>query len=95
MDADLEDLQKPADACTREASCKAQAHFSNCKSMPSRPVADELLIAVGKWVESEGGKVLVAGGISIMRQPGDDESTFYVRVKCTGIAPELKRELYR
>jgi hypothetical protein len=46
-----------------------------------------LLKAVDEWVESCGGKVLVAGGISIETWPGDSELTFYVRVKCTGRKP--------
>ena len=43
--------------------------------------------AVGKYIESIGGKVLAAGGVSIQRWPDDGKHCFYVAVKCTGHAP--------
>jgi hypothetical protein len=46
-----------------------------------------LLKAAGKWVQSCGGNVVVAGGISIMTWPGDLEYNFSVVVKCTGRKP--------
>lgn len=43
--------------------------------------------AVAKYVEKHGGAVVVAGGIQLQQMPGDNDSTFYVAVKCTGRKP--------
>lgn len=47
----------------------------------------KLLKAVGEWVKSKGGEVLVAGGISIQSWPGEGDFNFHVAVKCTGRRP--------
>lgn len=51
-----------------------------------------LLVAVGNWVESNGGKVLVAGGIEIQRYADDAALTFKVAIKCTGKQPTKESE---
>lgn len=54
--------------------------------------AENLLKAVGDWARSRGGSVLVAGGVQVQKWPADPEFTFYVAVRCTGRAPEVKTE---
>jgi hypothetical protein len=48
---------------------------------------DNLLKAVGDWVASKGGSVVVAGGIQTQKWPGELEYTFHVAIKCTGRMP--------
>jgi hypothetical protein len=87
-------------ASKRKAPAGKQAHskrVSRPRTTPKRaplrkaPVAEKvapaLLDAVGAWVKSKGGAVLVAGGISIQKWPLDPELTFHVAVRCTGRAP--------
>lgn len=49
--------------------------------------SDNLLKAVGDWVASKGGSVVVAGGIETQKWPGELEYTFRVAIKCTGRMP--------
>jgi DUF1009 family protein len=54
--------------------------------------ADVLLRAVGNYVEQYGGKVIVAGPISLMNLPEDREHVFHVVVKCLGRKPTAPGE---
>jgi hypothetical protein len=49
--------------------------------------AERLCRAVARYVESQGGKVLVAGGIQIQQWPGQGRFNFIIGVKCTGQLP--------
>lgn len=57
------------------------------KKAPMRSPNIDLLNAVGAFVRSKGGEVMVAGGISTMKFPDDPEYTFHIAVRCTGRAP--------
>ena len=47
-----------------------------------------LLDAAANWVNAHGGKAVVIGGISIMRQPHDLKFKFSIVVGCVGKAPQ-------
>ena len=51
---------------------------------------ENLQKAVGDWVRSRDGTVIVAGGVELMTMPGDKEFTFRVCIKCTGTRPVKK-----
>lgn len=48
---------------------------------------DRLLKAVQNYVEKNGGKLLVIGGIEIQKWPSDNAYCFRVAVKCMGKLP--------
>lgn len=50
-------------------------------------LADRLLRAVVEYIEGSGGRVVIAGPISLMRFPDDREYVFHVAVKCVGRTP--------
>ena len=55
----------------------------------SKPI-DQLYQAVIKYVESNGGKIVVIGGIAIQHWPETTESSFDVAIKCLGRRPKFK-----
>lgn len=55
-------------------------------------VGDDLLTAAARWIEANGGKALVIGGIQIQRWPGDREGIYYVAVRVLGRAPTPEAE---
>ena len=44
--------------------------------------------AVARYVESNGGRLVVIGGIQIQRWPSEEEFSFSVAVKCIGFIDE-------
>lgn len=72
---------------TKLTGVKVGAAVRRKKKAPMRSPAIDLLNAVGAWVKSRGGEVLVAGGVQIQRWPQDPDHTFLVAVRCTGRAP--------
>lgn len=50
---------------------------------------ERLYRAVGNYVKSAGGVVIVAGGIQIVQYPGEGTMRFSVAVKCTGRLPKF------
>ena len=51
----------------------------------------KLYEAVGRYVKSKGGNVVVAGGIQIQKWPSDGPYQFTpVAIKCTGKPPQFK-----
>lgn len=65
------------------------------RKVKKKDKVDILYKAVAGFVESIGGKVIVAGGVTIQEWPGDMPYTFTVGIKCTGkrpIKPESRPE---
>ena len=58
------------------------------KAVAEVETASALLDAAANWVNANGGKAVVIGGISIMRQPHDLKFKFSVVVGCVGKAPK-------
>ena len=58
------------------------------KAVAKVDTGSALLDAAANWVNAHGGKAVVIGGISIMRQPDDLKFTFSVVVGCIGRAPK-------
>lgn len=59
-----------------------------------QPPVDALYEAVSKWVEANGGKLVVIGGIEIMKWPLDRKGQFRVSIGCLGkmpIKPKAKK----
>jgi hypothetical protein len=52
-------------------------------------VALKMYKSVAAYVEANGGKVLVAGGIQIIQWPGGSEFNFTVGIRCTGRIPKF------
>lgn len=48
---------------------------------------DQLYEAVRRWVEENGGKLVVVGGIELHSDPWDSEFKFKIAVRCTGRQP--------
>lgn len=61
------------------------------KHKPRLGVIDVLYRAVAKYVESNGGRVIVAGGIQCQQWPGDGLYQFTIAVKCTGRPPKFAK----
>lgn len=61
------------------------------KPVVKNMVVRNFLIWAGKWAETHGGKVIVAGGIEAQRGLDDDEYTFRIAIKCTGRMPTLSK----
>lgn len=55
-------------------------------------LVDDLYQVVRRYVENNGGVVLVVGGIQIVEWPSDNAGVFHVSVKCTGRKPDFARE---
>lgn len=55
--------------------------------MKAHTPEEQLLLAVGRWVKSAGGRAVVIGGIRIEFWPGDGEYVYHVAIKCTGRPP--------
>lgn len=49
---------------------------------------DQLLKAVQNYVEKEGGRLVVIGGISLQQFQEDHDGVFHVAVKCLGKPPK-------
>lgn len=47
--------------------------------------------AVQNFVEKNGGKLLVIGGIEVQTWPDDNLLNFRIAIKCTGNPPKIKR----
>lgn len=59
---------------------------------PGGSDVEELYAAVRRYVETRGGKLIVIGGVSVMRLPGEPDEAFYLAVKCLGRKPEKTPE---
>jgi len=53
---------------------------------------DELYLAIQKYIENRGGKVVVIGGVEIQQYPTDKDFTYYIAVKITGHRPRPEKE---
>lgn len=53
---------------------------------------DKLYLAVQKYVEDRGGKIVVIGGIQIQEWPDDPKGSYLVAVRCLGKKPEKKKD---
>lgn len=69
---------------------KTKKRAKKVKPRKRRDAAEQLIDAAAKWVNQNGGNAVVGGDIGIMFT--DREFTFYVCVKITGRAPEIKSE---
>ena len=58
---------------------------------PKTPDAatDRLYKAVQNYVEKQGGKLLVIGGVTIQEWPTDNAHVFHVAIKCLGRKPDF------
>jgi len=52
------------------------------------PGEADLLVAVQRFVELNGGKLVVIGGISLQEWPQDNKGVFHVAVRCLGRKPD-------
>ncbi len=59
------------------------------KPIENTAAIERLYRAVGNYVKSTGGVVIVAGGIQIAQYPGEGAMNFHVSVKCTGHIPKF------
>jgi hypothetical protein len=55
-----------------------------------RDPESQLYRAVERYVKSNGGGVLVIGGIQVQEWPGDFDGTFTIGVRCTGKKPSTE-----
>ena len=53
---------------------------------------DELYKAVQKYVEANGGSVLVIGGVQLIQMPDSLKYNYTIGVKCTGVPPVFRDE---
>ena len=60
---------------------------------PKQKSVDALYRAVQKYVELNGGKLIVVGGIQVQQWLGDAKYNFVVAVRCTGVLPEFAKEI--
>lgn len=61
------------------------------KSKPVKP-SDYMRLykAVQEYVETRGGKIIVAGGVGVIEWPNDSEFNFTIGIRCTGRKPVFK-----
>lgn len=64
---------------------------SKRKQPSPEPQVDALYKAVQAWVEHNGGKLVVIGGIQVQQWPQDREFIFHVAVKCMGRLPKFTK----
>lgn len=64
------------------------------KSGPSwgRDPGSQLLKTATRYIESNGGKVIVIGGIQLQHWPEDQNDVYYLAVKFTGRKPKSPKE---
>ncbi len=60
----------------------------NTDPLSGRDPETQLYRAVRRYVESRGGKLIVIGGVRIIRLSGDPKLCFHLSVKCTGQEPD-------
>lgn len=53
---------------------------------------DRLYKAVANYVEKNGGKLVVIGGVQMQEWPADNPGVFHVSVKCMGRKPVFKKD---
>ena len=58
------------------------------RKISPKVACDRLLRSAGKYLESCGGRGIIAGPISIMTYPGADPRKFYLAIEIFGRKPE-------
>lgn len=54
-------------------------------------VTDNFYKAVQKYIEEKGGKVVVIGGVGILKQPNDLKYNYSLVIKITGKTPKYEK----
>lgn len=62
------------------------------KTRPYNDIIDDLYLAVQQYVESNGGNVVVIGGVQVQQWPFDLEHNFTIGIRCTGKKPKLDKQ---
>jgi hypothetical protein len=62
-----------------------------CAKITGRDPVSQLYRAVLRYVTTNGGSILVIGGIQVQEWPGSGKGNFTIGVKCTGRKPLFRR----
>ena len=66
---------------------KAKKKSKKPDMLAARDPTSQLYRAVRRYIESNGGKLLVIGGVQIEQWPGEGECKFVLGVRCMGRKP--------
>lgn len=74
-------------ASKREKSIAGSALTQVEDKAKRKKCIDDLFYAVQRYIEGEGGTVVVAGPVTIQQWPGDRKFNYYLAIRCTGRPP--------